>query len=179
VTIYVSVRGLPHQPEAPPIGVIRREVPGALAQWMANGTLVDGDFILSHMDTRVTGGADPVTGKFARAVVVAGLDPGAFIRVEEQSQNKEPDKVTDWKFMFAGQVRARLVPNADTAALAKAMMPLGWNFTGGQDKDGWVTIVLKDHDVKSVPQAVAQLKAWPQWVAEATPDYLPAPGTGR
>ncbi|HTB63189.1 MAG TPA: hypothetical protein VK737_06335, partial [Opitutales bacterium] len=124
---------------------------------------------------RVTGGADPVTGKFARAVVVAGLDPGAFIRVEEQSQNKEPDKVTDWKFMFAGQVRARLVPNADTAALAKAIMPLGWNFTGVQDKDGWVTIVLKDHDVKSVPQAVAQLKAWPQWVADATPDYLPAP----
>src|SRR5271170_2804641 len=69
VGIYLSVRGLPHPPEAPPPGVIRRETPGALAQWMATGTPIDGDFVLSHDDNRMTGGADAATGRFTRAAV--------------------------------------------------------------------------------------------------------------
>ncbi len=173
VSIYLSVRGLPHPPEPPPPGVIRREVPGALAQMMLSGTPIDGDFVLSHDDSRTL--AAPAAGRFTRALVVAGLDPGAFIRVEEQSLVTDPDKVVDWKFMFADHARAQLKPGADTRALADAMKPLGWRFAGDKDKDGWATILLSGHSVKSLPQALAQLQAWPQWVAAAAPDYLPAP----
>jgi hypothetical protein len=175
VGIYLSARGLPHSPEPPAPGVIRREVPGALAQWMITGAPVDGDFILSHDDNRTTGGADAATGRFTRALVVSGLDPGAFIRVEEDSFNKDPDKVVDWKYMFADHARAQLQPGVDTRTLADAMNPFGWHFVGDKDKDGWATILLNGHDVKTLPQALAQLRAWPQWVAAAEPDYLPAP----
>jgi len=175
VGIYLSMRGLPHTPEPTPPGVIRHETPGALAQWMLRGAPIDGDFILSHDDNRTTGGADAATGRFIRAVVVSGLDPGAFIRVEESSLIKEPDQVVDWKYMLADRVRAQLKPGADTRAMADAMTPLGWRFSGGKDQDGWATILLKDHDVKALPLALGQLRAWPQWVAAAEPDYLPAP----
>jgi hypothetical protein len=175
VTIYLSMRGLPHTPEPTPPGVIRHETPGALAQWMLRGAPIDGDFILSHDDNRTTGGADLASGRFTRSLVVSGLDPGAFIRIEETSLIKEPEKVTDWKYMLADRVRAQLKPDADTGAMANAMTPLGWGFSGGKDKEGWATILLKDHDVKALPQALAQLRAWPQWVITAEPDYLPAP----
>jgi hypothetical protein len=173
VSIYFSVRGLPHAPEPPPPGVIRREVPGALAQWMLSGMPIEGDFVLSHDDNRTTGGAN--AGRFTRALVVPGLDPGAFIRIEEQSLVKDYDQVVDWKFMFADHVRAQLQPGVDTRVLADAMNSFGGHFAGDKDKDGWSTILLKDHDVKSMPQALAQLQAWPQWVAAAAPDYLPPP----
>ena len=175
VGVYLAVRGLPQQPAPPPPGVIRREVPGALAQWVLSGSPIDGDFVLSHDDNRTTGGADAATGKFTRALVVAGLDSGAFIRVEEQSTNQNPERVLDWKYMFADHARIKLQPGVDTRTLADAMNPFGWRFTGERDQDGWATILLKDHDVKSLPKAIAQLQAWPQWVAAAEPDYLPAP----
>ncbi len=83
--------------------------------------------------------------------------------------------MVDVKYMFADQVRAQLKPDADTKALADAMAPFGWHYVGGKAADGWMTIALKDHDVRSVPLAVAQLQSWPQWVVVASPDYLPAP----
>ncbi len=177
VAIIFSIRGLPHKSEyePPAPGVIRRQVPGVLAQLAQSGQPIEGDYVLSREDSRKLGRIDPATGRFYRAVVVAGLDPGAFIRVEEQSFNKEPDKVVDVKFMFADQVRAQLKPDTDTKALAEAMAPFGWHYVGAKGPDGWVTISLKDHDVRCAPVAVAQLQAWSQWVITAEPDYLPAP----
>jgi len=177
VAIIFTIRGLPHsaQAEPPPPGVIRREVPGVLGQMMQAGQPIAGDFVLSLEDSRKSGKIDPDTGRFSRAIVVAGLDPGAFIRVEEQSLLKAPDAVVDWKFMFADRARAQLKPDADTKALAEAMAPLGWHYLGGKGQDGWMTISLKDHAAGSVPQAVAQLQEWTQWVAAAEPDYLPMP----
>jgi len=171
--IYFSARGLPHPPELPPPGVIRREVPGVILQWMQNGQPIAGDFVLSQMDSRQAGGVS--AGRFSRFVVVAGLDPGAYIRIEEVSTLKEPDQVVDWKFMFADHIRAQLLPGADTRAMAEEMVKLGWHFTGGKDKDGWVLIALKEHDADSVGKASWQMQKWPQWVAKAEPDYLPAP----
>jgi hypothetical protein len=173
ISIYFSVRGLPHPPEPPPPGVIRREVPGALAQMMLAGAPIDGDFVLSSDDSRTM--AVPAAGRFTRALVVTGLDPGAYIRVEEQSLVTAPNQVVDWKFMFADHARVQLKPGVDTRPLADAMQPLGWRFAGDQDRDGWATILLRGHHVKSLPQALAQLRAWPQWVVAAEPDYLPAP----
>ena len=114
-------------------------------------------------------------GRFSRFVVIAGLDPGAFIRIEEISTLSAPNQVVDWKFMFADRVRAQLVPGADTRAMTEAMDPLGWHFASGKDKDGWVTIALRTHDASSVTKALLQLQQWPQWVAKSEPDYLPPP----
>jgi hypothetical protein len=179
LTIYFGVRGLPQPPELPAPGVIRREVPGAVLQWMAESKPIEGAFVLSQDDARKAGGVS--SGRFSRFLVVPGLDPGAYIRIEEIAASQEPDKIADWKFMFADHVRVLLQPNADTRAMATEMAKLGWHFSGGKDKEGWVTIILKDHQANSVGQAQWQLQQWPQWVAKAEPDYLPAPtiaGTG-
>ncbi len=173
LTIYYGARGLPSTPTLPPPGTIRRQVPGVVLQWMADGKPIAGDFILSQSDSRQGGGVS--SGRFSRFVVLSGLDPGAYIRIEEISLLSAPDKVVDWKFMFADHLRAQLVPGADTRALAAEMAKLDWKFSGGKDKDSWVTIALKTHDVSSVPEAELQLNKWPQWVAKSEPDYLPAP----
>jgi hypothetical protein len=171
--IYFGARGLPHAPEPPPPGVIRRQVPGVLAEMMQTGRPITGEFVLSQLDDQHIRTHD--SGTFRRWVVVPGLDPGAFIRIEEVSRLQEPDKVVDWKFMFADQVRAKLIPQADTHAIAEAMQPLGWHFIGGKDKDDWVEISLGSHHVASVPDAVTKLTAWTQWIAQAEPDFLPPP----
>lgn len=173
VTIYFGVRGVPQPPELPPPGVIRREVPGAVLQWMTENKPIEGPFVLSQADARKAGGVS--SGRFSRFLVVPGLDPGAYIRIQETATLQEPDKIIDWKFMFADQVRAQFQPNADTKAMAAEMSKLGWHFSGGKDKDGWVTIILKDHQATSVDQALGQLQQWPQWIAKAEPDYLPVP----
>ncbi len=173
VTIYFGVRGMPKPPEPLPPGAVRREVPGAVLQWVAEGQPIEGKFVLSFKDAR--SGAGVSTGRFSRFVVVSGLDPGAFIRIQEQSTLSNPDVVIDWKFMFADQVRVQLAPQADTKALAEAMAKSGWRFTGSKDKDGWLFVHLADHEAMSVDRAVAQLQQWPQWVAKAEPDYLPMP----
>ena len=175
--VIFTIRGLPHKAdyEPPAPGVIRRQVPGVLAQLAQSGQPIEGEYVLSHEDSRMLGGIDPATGRFYRAIVVAGLDQGSFIRVEEQSFNNDPNKVVDVKYMFADQVRTQLKPDADTKGLANAIAPFGWHYVGGKGTDGWMTIALKDHDVRSVPLAIAQLQSWPQWVAAAEPDYLPAP----
>lgn len=171
--IYFTVRGLPHPAELPEPGVIRRQVPGAVSQWMSGGLPITGSFVLSQADARTAGGSG--ASQFSRFVVVTGLDPGAYIRIEEISNVQQPDKVIDWKFMFADHVRAQLLPNADTQAMSAEMAKLGWRFAGGKDKDGWVLITLKEHDAMSVAKAQLQLQQWPQWVAKAEPDYLPVP----
>jgi hypothetical protein len=173
VSIILSIRGLPHPPVPPPPGVIRREVPGALTQWMQNHQHIEGDFVLTQSDDLHAPTHE--AGLATRCVVVPGLDPGAFIRVEEKSTLTNPDVVTDWKFMFADRVRLKLVSPADSRALADAMHSLGWQFLGDRGADGSVSIVLAAHEVHSVPDAIARLKSWPQWVADAEPDYLPAP----
>lgn len=172
LTIYFGIRGLPQPSQLPPPGVIRREVPGAVLQWMSENKPIEGPFVLSHDDTRTIGGSGP---RFTRRVVVSGLDPGAYILVLEYSPFDKPDTVTDWKFMFADHVRVQLTPNADTRAMAGEMDKFGWHFNGGKDKDGWVTIQLKDHNATSVGEADWQLQKWPQWVAKVEPDFLPAP----
>ncbi|HVU38977.1 MAG TPA: hypothetical protein VHC95_11635 [Opitutales bacterium] len=171
--IYFTIRGLPQPPVLPEPGVIRRQVPGAVSQWMSGGMPITGAFVLSQADSRAGGGSGP--DQFSRFVVVTGLDPGAYIRIEEISNVRQPDKVTAWKFMFADQVRAQLLPNADTHAMSEEMAKLGWHFAGGKDKDGWALIALKEHDAMSVAKAQLQLQQWPQWVAKTEPDYLPAP----
>jgi hypothetical protein len=173
LTLYYSVRGLPKVAGPPPPGVIRRQVPGVILQWMAPGQPIAGNFVLSEADSRDGGGAS--AGRFSRFVVIAGLDPGAFIRIEEISTLDAPNQVVDWKFMFADRVRAQLVPGADTHAMAEAMAKLDWRFAGGKDQDGWVAIALKTHDASSVSKALLQLQQWPQWVAKSAPDYLPPP----
>jgi hypothetical protein len=139
---------------------------------------LEGDFVLSQSDDSHTPGH--VAGESTRGLVVPGLDPGAYIRVEEKSASTNPGRVLDWKFMFADRVRVKLVSPADSRALADAMRPLGWHFPGGASAAGWISIQLDAHDVHTVPDAVAKLKSWPQWVADAAPDYLPAPtSSGR
>jgi hypothetical protein len=132
-----------------------------------------GDFVLSQSDDLHAPNRDANTR--TRCVVVTGLDPGAFIRIEEKSTVTNPDEVTEWKFMFADHVRVKLVSAEVSRALAEAMRPQGWHFLGEQNPDGWIGIMLASHDVHSVPEAVDKLKAWPQWVASVEPDYLPAP----
>ncbi len=94
VAIIFTLRGLPQKPgfEPPAPGVVRREVPGMLAQLALSGRPIEGEYVLSHEDSRTAGGLDPATGRFSRAIVVAGLDPGAFIRVEEQSSSRTPTR---------------------------------------------------------------------------------------
>jgi hypothetical protein len=173
VSVILTLRGLPHAPEPPPPGVIRREVPGMLSQWMQSHLPILGDFVLSQSDDLHTPNRDPAFR--TRCVVVTGLDPGAFIRIEERSTLANLDEVTDWKFMFADHVRVKLVSPDASHALVDAMRPFGWHFLGDQNPDGWIGIMLDGHDVRSVPAAVDKLKSWPQWVAVAEPDYLPAP----
>jgi hypothetical protein len=168
------MRGLPHPPEPPPPGVIRREVPGALAQTVKGGAPFHADSVLSEFKT-----PPAADGTHTRAFVVEGLDPGAYIRVEEIYAPGVEDAVKDWKFMFADGVRARLAPQADTPAMAAALRALGWRLRGLPDKDGWVLIALNSHTAASVPIALKQLQEWPQWVAEAGPDYLPPPKDRR
>ena len=177
VSIILRVRGMPHPPEEPPPGVIRREVPGAFAQLMQNHQHIEGDFVLSQSDDLHA--ASHAAGQDIRCAVVPGLDPGAYIRVEEKSSLANPGQVLDWKFMFADRVRVKLASLADSRALAEAMRPLGWHFLAGQGADGSISIQLDAHDVRSVPAAVAKLKSWPQWVMDAEPDFLPAPSGGH
>ena len=172
-SIIWSIHGLPHAPELPPPGTIRREAPGALSQWVQNHQHIQGEFVLSQSDDLHA--ASHEGGQTTRCVVVKGLDEGAFIRVEEKSTLANPEVVTDWKYMFADHVRVKLVATAFSRELVEAMRPLGWRFLGGAAVDGWLIITLDTHEARSVPEAVTKLKSWPQWVADAEPDYLPAP----
>ena len=150
----------------------RRAVPGVLGQWVSNGQPIEGDFVVSQMFT-----PRAADGTRLRAVVVPGLDAGSFVRVEETWMPQNPPVVRGWKFMFADRVRAQLLPGVDTAPFAEAVRAKGWRFTGRDPATGWVTLALGTHEAKSVPEALGQLQAWPQWVAAEAPDYLPGPAT--
>ena len=150
----------------------RRAVPGVLGQWVSNGQPIEGDFVASEMFT-----PRAADGTRLRAVVVPGLDAGSFVRVEETWMRQNPPVVRGWKFMFADRVRAQLKPGVDTAPLEEAVRAKGWQIKEHDTASGWVTIMLGTHAAKSVPAALAQLQAWPQWVAAEAPDYLPGPST--
>jgi hypothetical protein len=169
--LILGKRGLPHPPPPPDPGVIRREVPGIVAQWMEKGQPIEGDFVMSE----ATGPAAGAGGR-VRALVVPGLDEGALIRIEETPAPAGSGKqVQGWKFMFADRVRAQLTPGADTPAMAEALRALGWHFYARDLTGLWVTIALNTHSAESLPLALAKLREWPQWVAAEEPDYLPAP----
>lgn len=151
---------------------LRRMVPGVLGQWVSTAQPIEGDFVVSQMQT-----ARSADGTRLRAVVVPGLDAGSFVRVEETWAAENPPVVRGWKFMFADRVRAQLQPGVDTAPLAAALKAKGWHIVAWDPAGGWMTLALGAHDAKSVPEALTQLQAWPQWVAAADPDYLPGPAT--
>ena len=88
-----------------------------------------------------------------------------------------PPVVRGWKFMFADRVRAQLKLGVDTAQLAEALKAKNWHIVAWDPASGLVTLALGTHDAKSVPEALAQLQAWPQWAVTAEPDYLPGPAT--
>jgi len=169
-TLILGRHGLPKAPERPDEGVIRREVPGAVTQWMQMGVPIEGDFILSESI-----GAASADGQILRWIVVPGLDPGAYIRVEEKSPSTDLRRVTGWKFMFADRVHAQLQPDADTRALSAALAAHGWHYLGGKSPGNWVTVQLDDHKADTVTAALKEFQAWPQWIAQAEPDYLPTP----
>ena len=114
-----------------------------------------------------------------RDVVVPGLDQDSFIRIAEftaPTGTGGEAPVSDWKFMFADRVRAQLNPQMKkTSDLADALHKQGWQFKGGADAKGWVTISLNAHLAGSIPDAIKQLQVWPDWVLAAEPDYLPPP----
>ncbi len=176
VAIVLRHRGLPHRPVAPDPGVERRIVPGVLSEWTKSGKPVEGDFVVSEAP-----GPLAPDGSRTRAVVVPGLDPGSFIRIEEEWAPGPPSAmptVRAWKFMFADRVKVKLLQNTDTKAMAEALKPFGWHFSGRGATDNEVFIALGAHTAAAVPTALAQLQKWPQWVVSAEPDYLPPPAEG-
>jgi hypothetical protein len=174
--IILGQRGLPHPGQTPEPGVIRREVPGVIGELMADGRPLEGDFVISTDD-----GTPAADGSRLRAVVVPGLDPGAFIRVEEQCTPPNSGgrfAVTAWKFMFADRVRVKLAPQADRKALGDALHAHGWRFLELEPGTDWIAIQLDAHHAFTVPKAVTEIQAWTQWVSAVEPDFLPAP-TGK
>jgi len=163
-------RGLPHRAALPEPGVERRLTPGALTQWTNNGQPIEGAFITSE-----SLGPVAADGSRTRGVVVPGLDPGSYVRLEEQWAPGTPPVVRAWKFMFADRVRVKLKAGADTRAMAEALQAKGWRFAARDAASGWVTVALGTHLAGSVPAALKQMQAWPQWVVDAQPDLLPPP----
>ena len=174
VAVILVLRGPPKAQDLPQPGIERRLVPGALGQWMQIHQPITGNFVVSEaiMPTSPSGVRE-------RDVVVPGLDPDSFIRIAEYTApttNGGEAPVTDWKFMFADRVRAQLNPKTKTSDLADALRAHGWNFMGVQeDANGWVTIALNAHLAASIPEAIKQLQAWPDWILAAEPDYLLPP----
>jgi hypothetical protein len=173
VGIVLRHRGLPHRPQAADPGVERRMVPGVLSEWTKSGKPIEGDFIVSEAP-----GPLAPDGSRTRGVVVPGLDPDSFVRIEEEWAPGPPSAeptVRAWKFMFADRVRAKLRPGTDTKAMAEALKPLGWHFSGRGPGENEVTIALGAHLAATVPTALVQLQKWPQWIETVEPDYLPPP----
>ena len=75
VSIILGVRGLPHPPEPPPPGVIRREVPGMLSQWMQNHQPIFRADLSSCRNLDDLHAPNRDAGHRTRCVVVTGLDP--------------------------------------------------------------------------------------------------------
>jgi hypothetical protein len=172
--LYMWDRGWPKPKPLPEPGVERREVPGVLAQWTSSGQPVEGAFIVSQaLQKRAADGSR------LRGLVVPGLDPGSFVRIEEEWAPGYPPTVRAWKFMFADRVKARLREQADTPAMAAALAARGWYFKTRDPVSGWVTIEIGAHEARSVPDALKQLLAWPQWVVDAQPDLLPPPSADQ
>jgi hypothetical protein len=161
--------GLPKAKPIPEAGELRREVPGILAQWTSAGQPIEGTFVLSQMLQERA-----AHGTRTRAVVVPGLDDGSYIRVEETWGPENPPRVRAWKFMFADRVRIKLKAGADSTGLTKALVAQGWMLVRRDPANGWITIGLNAHEAKTVGEALAQVRAWPQ-VDAAEPDELPGP----
>jgi hypothetical protein len=170
MALYWWDRGTPKHLPPPEPGVERRAVPGVLAQWTSSGQPIEGAFIVSQAL-----GVAAADGSRLRGVVVPGLDPGTFIRIEEEWAPGVPPVVRAWKFMFADRVKVRLREKADTQAMAKALSARGWKFKARDPVSGWVTIDLGAHEAQSVPEGLKELRGWPQWVVDAQPDLLPPP----
>jgi hypothetical protein len=168
--------GWPRRAAGPEPGTIRHLTPGALIEWTSTGQPIEGDFVLSQ--TLSPAAPD---GTRTRGVVVPGLDAGSYVRIEETWAPETPGAaptVRAWKFMFADHVRVKLQRGADSQALAAALHTRGWRFTARDVASGWITVGLGVHVANAVPTALAQLRAWPQWVAQAEPDTLPPPAMG-